>query len=195
MKLRRVCVFCGSSSGVLPEYAEAAAGLGRLSAERGIEVVYGGGRVGLMGVVADAALAAGGRVTGVIPEALATKELAHAGCTELHVVGSMHERKARMAELADAFVAMPGGIGTFEELFEVWTWGQLGFHAKPCGLLNVVGFYDGLVAFVGHAAEQGFLRPEHVAMLTVAGEPALLLERLAEYRPPDVRKWLRRDET
>jgi uncharacterized protein (TIGR00730 family) len=195
MTLRRLCIFCGSSSGTLPAYAAAAAGLGRLLAERGIEIVYGGGRVGLMGVVADAALAAGGRVTGVIPEALATKELAHAGCTDLHVVGSMHERKARMAELSDAFVAMPGGIGTFEELFEVWTWGQLGFHTKPCGLLNVAGFFDGLVAFVTHATDQGFLRPEHLAMLAVADEPAELLTRLAEYRPPDVRKWLRRDET
>jgi uncharacterized protein (TIGR00730 family) len=195
MNLRRVCIFCGSSSGVLTAYAEAAAGLGRLLAERGIEVVYGGGRVGLMGVMADAALAAGGRVIGVIPGALATKELAHAGCTDLQVVGSMHERKARMAELADAFVALPGGIGTFEELFEVWTWGQLGFHQKPCGLLNVAGFYDGLTAFVRHAAEQGFLRSDHIAMLTVAVDPAVLLERLGEYRPPDLAKWLRRDET
>ena len=195
MNLRRICVFCGSSSGILPEYAAAADRLGRLLAERGIEIVYGGGRVGLMGVLADACLAAGGRVIGVIPEALATKELAHAGCTDLHVVGSMHERKARMAELADAFVALPGGIGTFEELFEVWTWGQLGFHAKPCGLLNVAGFYDGLVSFVGHATEQGFLRPEHLRMLATADDPAVLLKRLAEYRPPDVQKWLRRDET
>jgi uncharacterized protein (TIGR00730 family) len=193
--LRRLCVFCGSSSGTLAAYSEAAAGLGRLLAELGIELIYGGGRVGLMGTVADACLAAGGRVTGVIPEALATKELAHAGCTELQVVGSMHERKARMAELADAFVALPGGIGTFEELFEVWTWGQLGFHTKPCGLLNVAGFYDGLVAFMTHATEQGFLRAEHLSMLAVAEDPSLLLERLADYRPPDVTKWLRRDET
>jgi uncharacterized protein (TIGR00730 family) len=126
---------------------------------------------------------------------LATKELAHAGCTDLHVVGSMHERKARMAELAVAFVALPGGIGTFEVLFEVWTWGQLGFHAKPCGLLNVAGFYDGLVSFVTHATEQCFLRPEHLAMLATADDPAVLLAQLAVYRPPDVRKWLRQDET
>jgi len=193
--LRRVCVFCGSSSGRLPAYDAAAADFGRLLAERGIEIVYGGGRVGLMGTLADACLAAGGRVIGVIPEALATKELAHQGCTSLHVVGSMHERKALMAELSDAFVALPGGIGTFEELFEVWTWGQLGFHRKPCGLLNSAGFYDRLLEFLGHAADEQFMRPEHLTMLAQSDDAGALLAQLAAYTPPDVRKWLRQDET
>ena len=193
--IRRVCVFCGSCDGTRPEYGAAARALGATLAERGVEVIYGGGRVGLMGRLADACLEAGGRVVGVIPKALATKELAHAGCTELHVVGSMHERKALMAERADAFLALPGGLGTFEELFEVWTWGQLGFHAKPCGLLNVAGFYDRLIAFLEHAAEHGFLRAEHLRMLFVSGDGAELLDAMQGYRPPDVRKWLRRDET
>ncbi len=193
--IHRLCVFCGSCDGTLPEYGEAARALGASLARRGVEVIYGGGRVGLMGRLADGCLEAGGRVVGVIPEALATKELAHAGCTELHVVGSMHERKALMAERADAFLALPGGLGTFEELFEVWTWGQLGFHAKPCGLLNVAGFYDRLIAFLEHAAEHGFLRAEHLRMLFVGGDGAELLDAMQSYRPPDVRKWLRRDET
>ncbi len=195
MKVKRLCVFCGSSSGTLPGYTQAATELGRLAAARGIELVYGGGRVGLMGTLADACLAAGGRIVGVIPEALATKELAHQGCTQLHVVASMHERKALMAELSDAFVALPGGIGTFEELFEVWTWGQLGFHKKPCGLLNTAGFYDRLLEFLAHAAEQQFMRPEHLAMLAQADDCETLLARLESYQPPDVRKWLRQDET
>jgi uncharacterized protein (TIGR00730 family) len=195
MHIRRLCVFCGSSAGTKPEYARAAADLGQTAAARGIELVYGGGRVGLMGALADGCLAAGGRVIGVIPEALATKELAHQGCTSLHVVASMHERKALMAELSDGFLALPGGLGTLEELFEVWTWGQLGFHKKPCGLLNTAGFYDRLLEFLSGAAEQQFLRPEHVAMLAVADDAETLLARLSEYSPPDVRKWLRQDET
>ncbi|MGC3968782.1 MAG: TIGR00730 family Rossman fold protein [Pirellulales bacterium] len=195
MHIRRLCVFCGSSSGLKPEYASAAAQLGQFAAASDIELIYGGGRVGLMGAVADACLAAGGRVIGVIPEALATKELAHQGCTALHVVASMHERKAMMAELSDAFVALPGGLGTLEELFEVWTWGQLGFHKKPCGLLNTAGFYDRLLEFLGDSAEQQFLRPEHLAMLSVADDAEALLARLSDYTPPDVRKWLRQDET
>lgn len=193
--VQSLCVFCGSSSGVRSEYAAAAEGLGRFAAARGIRLVYGGGRVGLMGVLADACLAAGGTVIGVIPQALASKELAHAVCTELHVVESMHERKALMAELSDAFVALPGGIGTFEELFEVWTWAQLGLHPKPCGLLNVAGFYDQLIAFVEHATAEGFMRAEHLHMLARADDPATLLAALERYEPPDVRKWLRREET
>ena len=194
-ELRRLCVFCGSSAGTLPEYAAAAQALGELLGRRGVEVVYGGGRVGLMGRLADACLKADGRVIGVIPEALATKELAHAGCHELHVVGSMHERKALMAERSDGFIALPGGIGTFEELFEVWTWGQLGFHKKPVGLLNVAGFFDRLIAFLEHAADQEFMRTEHLRMLHVSENAEALLAAMADYRPPDVRKWLRREET
>lgn len=195
MNIRRLCVFCGSAGGIKPEYAHAAAELGRTAAARGIELVYGGGRVGLMGTLADACLAAGGRVFGVIPEALATKELAHQGCTELRVVNSMHERKALMAELSDAFVALPGGLGTLEELFEVWTWGQLGFHKKPCGMLNSAGFFDRLLEFLAHTADEQFMRPEHLAMLAQADDAETLLARLAEYSPPDVRKWLRQEET
>lgn len=193
MKIRSLCVFCGSSGGNSPEYAASAAAFGRLAAERGIELVYGGGRVGLMGAVADACLAAGGRVIGVIPEALATKELAHQGCTELHVVGSMHERKALMAERSDAFVALPGGIGTFEELFEVWTWGQLGLHKKPCGLLNIAGFFDKLLEFLTATAADGFMHAEHLQMLATATDGAELITRLEAYEPPDVARWLRRE--
>jgi len=193
MKIKSLCVFCGSAAGKSPEYAEAAAAFGRLAAERGIELIYGGGRVGLMGAVADACLSVGGRVIGVIPEALASKELAHAGCTELHVVGSMHERKALMAERSDAFVALPGGIGTFEELFEVWTWGQLGLHKKPCGLLNIAGFFDKLLEFLTATAADGFMHTEHLQMLATATDGAELLLRLEQYQPPDVRRWLRQE--
>ena len=148
-----------------------------------------------MGVVADAALAAGGRVIGIIPQALMKKELAHAGLTELIVTTSMHERKAQMAERADAFVALPGGLGTFEELFEIWTWGQLGWHRKPCGVINVAGFYDGLIAFLDHAADAGFVRPVHRGMLLVDDDPARLLDRFAQYEAPAVPKWVERAET
>lgn len=195
IRLESLCVFCGSNSGTRPEYAAAAERLGRFAAEQGVRLIYGGGRVGLMGTLADACLAAGGAIVGVIPQALASKELAHAGCTELIVVESMHERKAKMAELSDAFVALPGGIGTFEELFEVWTWGQLGFHAKPCGLLNAAGFYDRLIEFIEHTTAEGFMRPEHLQMLARADDPAALFAELKRYEPPDVQKWLRRDET
>ena len=195
ISLKRICVFCGSSDGVQPAYREAAAAFGRLCAERGIEIVYGGGRVGLMGTLADAALQAGGRVVGVIPQSLMDKELGHGGCTELHVVNSMHQRKAVMADLADAFVALPGGIGTFEELFEVWTWSQLGLHAKPCGLLNVAGFYDRLLAFLEQVAAVGFMRTEHLGMLAATNDAVELLHRLANYEPPDVEKWLEPEES
>lgn len=188
--MNSVCVFCGSSPGASPVYAEAAAALGRAVAGRGLALVYGGGRVGLMGVVADAALAAGGKVTGVIPEALATRELAHPRVTELRVVGSMHERKALMSELADGFLALPGGIGTLEEWFEVWTWSQLGFQPKPCGLLNVAGYYDHLLAFLDHMTGERFLTAVHRAMAIVDDHPERLLDRLAAYQPPHARKWI-----
>jgi hypothetical protein len=194
MALRRVCVFCGSSEGSDPAYREAAAGLGRMLAEAGTGLVYGGASIGLMGAVADAALAAGGEVIGVMPRPLAEKEIAHGGLSELRIVGSMHERKALMAELSDGFIALPGGIGTFEELFEVWTWGQLGYHRKPCGILNVEGFYDQLIGFLDGVVAQRFLRAEHRRMLLQASDPALLLERLAAYQPPEVGKWIGRGE-
>jgi uncharacterized protein (TIGR00730 family) len=155
--------------------------------------VYGGGNVGLMGILADAALGAGARVVGVIPEALVARELAHAGLSELRVVGSMHERKALMAELADAFIALPGGLGTLDELFEVWTWAQLGLHARPIGLLDVEGFFQPLVAHLDRAVAEGFVRPQHRAMVVIEGEPERLLDRFAAYRAPDVGKWQGRD--
>jgi uncharacterized protein (TIGR00730 family) len=193
--MRSVCVYCGSSAGASPAYAAAAAELGRELAGRGIGLVYGGGNVGLMGAVADAALAAGGAVVGVIPEALVAREVAHGGLTELHVVASMHDRKALMAELADAFVALPGGLGTLEELFEILTWAQLGLHRKPSGLVNVAGYYDGLVSFLAHAVDERLLRPEHAELLLVDERPAPLLDRLATATPPVLPKWIDRDET
>jgi uncharacterized protein (TIGR00730 family) len=187
--VRRVCVYAGSNPGNDLIYAQAARELADLLAERGIGLVYGGGRVGLMGVLADTALAAGGEVIGVMPQALVDREIAHEGLTELRVVASMHERKALMAELSDAFVAVPGGIGTLEELIEIYTWSQLGIHAKPCGVLNVDGYYDHLAAFLDHAVAAGFLKAEHRAVLSVASEPRELLERLAAYVPRTVAKW------
>ena len=194
-EIRRLCVFCGSSPGTRPEYTEAARALGALLAERGIGLVYGGGRVGLMGTVADAVLAGGGEVVGVIPEALMAREVGHTGLTELHVVRSMHERKALMAELADAFVALPGGFGTWEEFCEVLTWSQLGLHAKPFGLLDVAGYYAPFVALCDHAVAEGFVRPQHRALVLEAGEPGEMLARLEAFRPPVVEKWIGRDET
>jgi uncharacterized protein (TIGR00730 family) len=189
-----MCVFCGSSSGSRPAYAEAARALGEALARRGLGLVTGGGRVGLMGVITDAAMGAGGEVIGVIPEALAAKEVAHAGLTELRVVGSMHERKAIMAELSDGFVALPGGFGTLEEFFEVLTWAQLGLHPKPCALLNVAGYYDPLLSLLDHAVAEGFVKPIHRALVLVEAEPERLLERVREYRPPVVEKWIEPDE-
>ena len=191
-RIKRLCVFCGSSLGDAPAYAAAARELGTTLARRGIGLVYGGASVGLMGAVADAALAAGGDVIGVIPEALVRKEVAHGGPVDLRIVGSMHERKALMAELSCGFVALPGGIGTLEELFEVWTWAQLGYHAKPCALLNVDGFYDPLIAFLDNVVERQFLKPPHRAMLIVADEPKELLARLGSYAPPTMAKWIGR---
>ena len=193
--MRRVCVFCGSSHGVRPAYAESARALGQALVARGLGLVYGGGNVGLMGVVADAVLAAGGEVIGVIPHALMAREIGHAGVTTMHVVDSMHERKALMAETADAFIALPGGVGTFEELFEAITWTQLGVHAKPCGLLNVDGFYDDLLRFLDHAWTEGFIKPETRAIVKASAEPAELLDLLAGAEMPDVPRWITRAET
>jgi uncharacterized protein (TIGR00730 family) len=191
--MRRVCVYAGSNFGTDPAYADAARALSMLLAERGIGLVYGGAGVGLMGVLADGALAAGGEVIGVMPRALIEREIAHNGLTELRMVSSMHERKSQMAELSDAFVAVPGGIGTLEELIEVYSWSQLGFHRKACGALNVRGYYDRLADFLDHAVTQGFLRAEHRAILTIADDPAELLDRLAAFEPPTVGKWLERE--
>ena len=193
--MKRLCVFCGSSPGVRPSYVEAATALGALLAKRGIGVVYGGASIGIMGAVADGALAAGGEVIGVIPERLAVREVAHQGISRMHVVTTMHERKALMAELSDAFVALPGGIGTFEELFEVWTWGQLGMHAKPCALLDVADYYAPLLAFIEHSVAEGFLRPVYRDMLVVARAPGELLERLAAWQAPPVKTWLDKAST
>jgi len=168
--LRSVCVYCGSQKGASPAFTQAAADLGAAIAREGLTLVYGGASVGLMGVVADAALAAGGRVIGVIPRILMRKELAHAGITELVVTESMHERKAQMAARSDAFIALPGSIGTLDELFEMWTWAQLGLHAKPCVLVNTAGYYDGLIEFIGRAEEEGFLRPSTRALLRIVAE-------------------------
>jgi uncharacterized protein (TIGR00730 family) len=193
--MRRVCVYAGSNVGADPAYAEGARALATTLAERGIGLVYGGGNVGLMGVLADTAMAAGGEVIGVMPAALIEREIGHRGITELREVGSMHERKAQMADLSDAFVAVPGGIGTLEELIEVYTWSQLGLHRKACGLLNVNGYYDALADFLDHAVEEAFLKPEHRGILTVASDPAELLDRLAAFEPPTVGKWLEREQS
>ncbi len=190
----KVCVFCGSSEGVRPQYREAALALGRAIAARGDELVYGGSKVGLMGAVADATLGAGGRVTGVLPRALRDKEIAHEGLSELHIVESMHQRKAMMADLSGAFVALPGGMGTFEEVFEIWTWAQLGYHRKPVGLLDIEGYYDRLLAFLDQTVEEGFVKPEHRRMAIVETDPALLLDRFATYEPPTVTKWIKAGE-
>jgi uncharacterized protein (TIGR00730 family) len=176
--IRSLCVYCGSSNGADPAFGEATRALARLLAERGIRIVYGGSAVGLMGALADAALEAGGTVVGVIPQALVDREIGHRGLSELRVVGSMHERKALMAELSDGFVALPGGIGTLEELIETYTWSQLGLHAKPLGVLNVAGYYDGLLAFLDHAVERRFLRSESRAALACEAHPEALLDRL-----------------
>ncbi|KZL20940.1 LOG family protein YvdD [Pseudovibrio axinellae] len=190
-----ICVFCGSSIGKRPEYEVAARLLGTEIAKRGNRLVYGGAEVGLMGVVANAALEAGGEVIGVLPEALAAKELAHRSLTDLHIVGSMHERKAMMADLSDAFVALPGGIGTLEELFEVWTWGQLGYHNKPCGLYNANGFYGRMLAFLDFVVDEEFMKKELRDMLLVDDNPGLLLDQIESYRAPIGHKWITRAET
>jgi uncharacterized protein (TIGR00730 family) len=194
--LRTVCIYAGSLPGARPEYRRGAEAFARLLASQDIGIVYGGGRAGLMGAIADAALAAGGRVTGIIPEPLVVREVAHEGLEDLRVVGSMHERKALMAELSDAFVAVPGGIGTLEELIEVYTWAQLGVHAKPVALLDLAGYYEGLVAFFDHALAEGFLREQTRSMLLVEDGPEALLERLRAYAPPrGIAHWLGKGQT
>jgi uncharacterized protein (TIGR00730 family) len=194
MPLHRVCVFCGSSPGGRPEYTEAAAAVGRLLAVSGIGLVYGGASIGLMGTLADAAIAAGGTVIGVIPAALQGQEIAHPGLTELHVVESMHERKAMMADLSDGFLALPGGLGTLEELFEIWTWGHLGYHQKPCGLLNIADYYTSLLKFVDDMVVEKFVRETQRGMLIVDREPGALLRAMADFRPPETRRLHARNE-
>jgi uncharacterized protein (TIGR00730 family) len=187
----RICVFCGSSPGCRPQYAAAARALALALVERGIAIVYGGGSVGLMGVLADTALGAGGEVVGVIPRPLASRELAHAALTELRLVSSMHERKALMASLADGFIALPGGLGTLEETLEILTWTQLGIHSKPVGVLNVGGYYDGLRRLLDHGVQEGFVRKEHAAFLLFADTAADLLDAFATWQPPTrPRPWL-----
>src|SRR5215207_570723 len=178
-----ICVFCGAASGRATTYAAAARGLGELLAERGIGLVYGGGNVGLMGELADAVLDAGGQAIGVIPQQLVDREIAHGGLTELHVVENLHQRKALMAELADAFLTLPGGVGTMEELFEVWSWGRLGLHSKPCGLLNVDGYFDSLRTLTDQMVTEGFLEPDYREMLLIEEQPSVLLDQLATYVP------------
>lgn len=188
--MQRICVFLGSSPGFDPRFAETARSMGRELARRGLGLVYGGSNVGLMGLLADAALAAGGEVVGVIPETLRDKEIAHPDLSRLHVVGSMHERKALMAELSDGFAALPGGMGTLEELTEALTWGQIGFHTKPCGIVNVNGYYRGLTLFLRTMVDNGFLHPAHCDMLLCADTPAGLLDAFVTYAPPPAKKWL-----
>jgi uncharacterized protein (TIGR00730 family) len=190
--MKRLCVFAGSSSGVRAEYRTVADEFGRLLALRGVGLVYGGARVGIMGTVADAVLAGGGQVIGVIPRALLEKEVAHTGLSDLRVVTSMHERKALMADLSDGFVALPGGWGTLDELFEILTWAQLGIHRKPCGVLNVRGYFDRLLSFLGHAVDEGFVRREYHSLFAVSAEPATLLDTLSAHKPPAVEKWVDR---
>jgi len=185
-EIRRLAIFCGSNPGVRPDYVEAARSLGRLLAQRGIGVVYGGSNVGLMAALADEL----GDIIGVIPRMLVEREVANTTLTDLRIVDSMHQRKAVMAELADGFIALPGGIGTLEEFFETWTWGQLGMHAKPCGLLNVAGYFDPLLEFLDHAVAERFVRDVHRAMVVVESDPAALLARFESYEPPRVVKWI-----
>jgi uncharacterized protein (TIGR00730 family) len=193
--LRSVTVYCGSNPGADPAYAEATRALARLLASSGIRIVYGGGHVGLMGILADTAMAAGGEVVGVIPQALIDREIGHRGLNDLRVVSSMHERKALMAELGDAFVALPGGIGTLEELIEVYTWSQLGMHRKPLGVLNVNGYYDALATFLDDMVDARFMRPRHREVLIFEADPETLLARLAGAEPPPLAKWLTEAET
>lgn len=192
--MKSICVFCGSSVGVRPEYAEAARQVGALLAERGLGLVYGGGRVGLMGVVADAVLEHGGRVAGIIPEFLFKKEIEHKDVNDLRVVGSMHERKALMADLADGFMALPGGWGTLDEFCEILTWAQLGLHTKPCGLLNVAGYYDSFLQFFDTATAEGFIQPQYRALVLADTDPARLLDRMAAYQPPQTVKWMKDEQ-
>jgi uncharacterized protein (TIGR00730 family) len=189
-EIRRLAVFCGSNPGARPDYMEAARSLGRLLAHRGIGVVYGGSNVGLMAALADAMQDERGDIIGVIPRMLVEREVANTALSDLRIVDSMHERKAMMAELADGFIALPGGIGTLEEFFETWTWAQLGMHAKPCGLFNVAGYFDQLLKFLDHAVAERFVRDVHRSMVVVESDPAALLARFESYEPPRVVKWI-----
>jgi len=189
-EIKRLAVFCGSNPGARPEYVEGARALGRLLCERGIGVVYGGSSVGMMAALADAVLDDLGDIIGVIPKMLVEREVAHRTLTDLRIVDSMHERKALIAELSDGFVALPGGIGTLEEFFEIWTWAQLGVHQKPCGLLNIAGYFDPLLRFLDRAVEEKFVRNVHRSMVVVESEPQHLLERFESYQPPNVVKWI-----
>jgi uncharacterized protein (TIGR00730 family) len=193
--INSICIYCGSSPGRLEAYSSAACALAKALVSRNIRLVYGGAGIGIMGMVADHVLKLGGQAIGVIPKALAHKEVAHKNLTELHVTQSMHERKMLMAELSDGFIALPGGIGTLEELFEIWTWAQLGFHNKPCGLLNVEGYYDSLIAFLDHVLAEQFVKKDHHALLIVETNPDTLLDRYINYLPPAVRHWVGKDET
>ncbi|MBT8071313.1 MAG: TIGR00730 family Rossman fold protein [Gammaproteobacteria bacterium] len=192
--MKRICVYCGSSPGRNPAYIESANQLAKVMCARGIGLVYGGAAIGVMGAIADAVLAGGQEAIGVIPESLAVKEVAHQNLSELHIVSSMHERKAMMAELADGFIAMPGGWGTLEEIFEILTWAQLGFHEKPCALLNVEGYYNGLIDFLEESFEQQFVKQVCRPMLMHGHDPVELLDRFTTYRAPKVRKWVEEDE-
>lgn len=193
--LNSICIYCGSSPGRLDEYATAALALAESLVSRNIKLVYGGASIGIMGMVADQVLKLGGHAIGVIPKALAHKEVMHNHLSELHITQSMHERKMLMAELSDGFIALPGGIGTLEELFEIWTWAQLGFHSKPCGLLNVEGYYDALIKFLDHVVAEQFAKEHHRAMLIVETKPEVLLDRYLNYQPPVVKHWIDQDET
>ena len=188
--MKSVCVYCGASPGISNDYALAAKQLAASLVSQQLSLIYGGGNVGLMGILADEVLRLGGEVTGVIPQALMDKEVGHNGLSKLHIVANMHQRKALMADLSDAFIAMPGGIGTLEELFEVMTWAQLGFHQKPIGLLNINSFYDGLLQFLQHTSEQGFLRTNHLNILLSEAVPDTLLHRLRTYVAIPTRKWI-----
>lgn len=193
--MKRVCVFCGSNSGARPGYVAAARALGEALARQGMELVFGGGHVGLMGSIADAVLRQGGKVIGVIPEALVARELAHRGVQDLRVVSSMHERKALMADLAEGFIALPGGFGTFEEFCEILTWGQLGLHRKPCGILNVDGYYRALLELFDHGTAEGFIPAPHRDWVLEETDASRLLERMRAFVPPTVPKWISRKET
>jgi len=193
--MKNICVYCGSNPGRIEAYADGARALAKALVARNLGLVYGGASVGIMGLVADSVLQLGGRAVGVIPEALKRKEIEHRGLTELHVTSSMHERKTLMAELSDGFIALPGGVGTLEEIFEVWTWAQLGFHSKPCGLLNVAGYYDGLTTFLDHTVAEQFIKPAHRATLMVEQVPDVLLDRFASYTPPSMQKWVEKADT
>jgi uncharacterized protein (TIGR00730 family) len=193
--VKSACIFCGSSPGARPQYTEATEDLGRLLVENGITLIYGGAAVGLMGRLADTVLSEGGEAVGVMPRSLVEREIAHLGLTDLHIVESMHERKALMADLSDAFVALPGGLGTLDELVEIYTWAQLGLHQKPCGLLNVEGYYDGIAGFLDHAVNERFVREEHRDMLIVEEDAAAMLRRLRFFDPAALTpKWIDRED-